>query len=324
MKRITIIPALVFAALLLFSCQKNNGAKTSADGVKQDAAKNAENDGYVLRINAAFYTLESDTGDKTDKTKWAASMSLGEKIIVGKTRQATFSGDGKVYDFTEVRRDIGGSGFAFASQVSEGGGLAVVTDEKAILFKTANTVDATSTILPRKTVAVCFPETQSNGFIEIKAYDPEAQAYRKNFIRITSISRKEADIQSSILLQTALTLKNEGADKIRRDVLLESALLDYPDSAFSMDIQALVNPNTSAAIKTEPSSRSSMSVNDFNVNVRDLPDSVAGRVIGKLDKDDDVTVNEQTSAVYTVGEQSGRWYHITEPVEGWVFGAFLD
>jgi len=323
MKRIIIIPVLVLITLLIFSCNKKDGAKPSTEGGKA-AGKSAENYGYVLRVNAAFYIIENNTGEETDKTKWAASMALGEKVIVGKTRKATFTGDGKVYDFTEVRRDTGGKGLAFASQVADKGSLAVVTDEKTILFKSAKAVDATSTILSRKTVVVCFPETQSGGFIEIKAYDPEAQAYRQNFIRTSSISRKEEDIQSSILLQTALPLKNEGADKIRRETLLESALLDYPNSAFSADIQALVNPNTSAVIKTEPASRRYMSVNDNNVNVRDLPDPVAGRVTGQLSMDDEVTVKEQTATTYIIGGQNERWYHITDPVDGWVFGGYLE
>jgi len=324
MKKTTTIPLLALIALLTFSCQKNNGAKSSTEGGNQATLKSAENYGYVLRVNTAFYTLESNTGEKTDKTKWVASMALGDKVIVGKTRQATFSGDGKVYDFIEVRRDTGGEGLAFASQIAEGGSLAVVTDEKAILFKSAKAVDATSTILSRKTVVVCFPETQNGGFIEIKAYDPEAQAYRQNFIRTSSISRKEDDIQASILLQTALPLKNEGSDKIRRDTLLEAALLDYPNSVFSADINALVNPNAVAIIKTEPAARHSMSANDDNVAVRDLPDQVAGRIIGRLDMDDEVTVKEQTTAIYTIGEQNNRWYHITYPIDGWVFGGYLE
>jgi hypothetical protein len=251
MKKITTVTLLALLALLTFSCQKKDGTKPQAESGHQAVVKSAENYGYALRVNASFYTLESNTGDKADKTKWAASMALGERVIVGKTRQATFAGDGKVYDFIEVRRDTGGEGLAFASQVADGGSLAVVTDEKAILFKSAKAIDATSIILPRKTVVVCFPNTESGGYIEIKAYDPESQAYRQNFIRTSSLSRNDADVQSTILLQTALTLKNEGPEKIRRETLLEAALLDYPNSAFSADIHALVNPNTSGVIITD-------------------------------------------------------------------------
>ena len=324
MKQITIIPILALIALLLFSCQKNEKAKPSTENDEPIVMRSAENYGYVLRVNASFYTLENDTGNETDKTKWADSMALGEKVVIGNPRRATFAGDGKVYDFIEVRRDTGGDGLAFASQVAESGSLAVVTDEKAILYKSAKTIDATSTILPRKTVAVYFPETQSGGFVEIKAYDPEAQAYRQNFIRDSAISKNEADIQSSILLQTALPLKNEGAEKIRRDALLESALMDYPNSAFREDIQTLMGLNTMALIKTERAARRFMSVNDDDVDVLDLPDPVVGRVIGQLDMDDEVTISEQTADTYRIGGQSARWYHITDPLDGWVFGGFLE
>jgi len=251
MKKITTITLLALIAFLAFSCKKNEGAKPQTEGGNQAAAKTAEKYGYVLRVNSSFYTLESDTGDSTDKTKWAASMALGERVVVGKTRPATFAGDGKVYDFIEIQRDTGKQGLAFASQIADGGSLAVVTDEKAILFKSAKAIDATSTILSRKTVVACFPNTESGGYIEIKAYDSESQAYRQNFIRTSALSRNDVDVQSTILLQTALTLKNEGSEKIRRDTLLESALLDYPNAVFSADIQALLYPNTSSVNITE-------------------------------------------------------------------------
>jgi hypothetical protein len=251
-------------------------------------------------------------------------MALGEKVVIGKPRRATFAGDGKIYDFIEIRRDTGDDGLAFASQIAGNGSLAVVTDEKAILYKSAKTIDATSIILPRKTVGVCFPDTSSGGFVEIKAYDPEAQAYRQNFIRASAISTDEADIQSSILLQTALPLKNEGAEKIRRDALLESALMDYPTSAFREDIQTLMGLNTKTLIKTERAARRFMSVNDDDVDVHDLPDPVAGKIIGQLNQHDEVTVSEQTADIYRVGGQSARWYHITDPFDGWVFGVFLE
>jgi hypothetical protein len=160
--------------------------------------------------------------------------------------------------------------------------------------------------------------------VEIRAYDPEAQVTRQNFIRASAISTDEADIQSSILLQTALPLKKEGPEKIRRDALLESALLDYPNSAFREDIQTLMGLNTKAIIKTERATRRFMSVNEDDVDVHDLPDPVAGKVIGRLNEDDEVTVSEQTADTYRIGGQIARWYHITDPYDGWVFGGFLE
>lgn len=337
MKRMTMIPVLMMGCSLFFSCSKNESSPVrSADPANQESAavisaagsaRSAGTHGYVLRRDSALYNLKSETGAETDETKWAASMVLGEKIMVGKPRRATFEGDKKVYDFVEITRENGSTGLAWPAQIAEGGSLAVVIDEKANLYKSPKTLDVTGIILSRKTVVTYFPETEKDGFVEIKCFDPfpKTPAYRQNYVRLSSLSRTESDIQSSILLQTAEPLKNEGADKIRKDALLEAAMLDYPDSAFSDEIQALLNPNTQAVIATTSPDKSFMTVIDDNVNVRDLPDTVAGRVVGELSRDDGtVTVSEQSAAIFTVEGQSAFWYHIVEPVNGWVFGAFLE
>jgi hypothetical protein len=332
MKRILIISVIV--GLFFFSCKKDGrhidpaASGESAEGAffisEQDAGFNGANYGYVLRVNASFYTLETDTGEESDKTKWAASMALGDEVTVGKIRKLTFGGDGKIYDFAEVRRDDGKDGFAWAAHIGAGGNLAVVIDEKANLYSSPKAVDVTGTILPRKTVVVFYPDTERDGMVEMRAYDSAAQRNRNNFIRLTSISEKTSDIQSSILLQTAEPLKNEGNDKIRRDALLGSAMTDYPDSVFRSDIMALAVPNTVAQIQTEVVNRSFIMVNDNDVNILDIPDPVAGRIIGQLSGGDGVTVNLQTVNTSTIDGQSARWYRLTEPAEGWVFGAYLE
>ena len=250
-----MISIIAIIVSLLISCQKNEGGQSSKDTVSGKSSNPPVNAitgkyGYAMRVNASFYTLEKDSGSESDKTKWAASLALGEKVSVGKIRRATFS-DGKIYDFIEIRRDDGTKGLAFTSHIAESGNLAVVIDEKANLYKSPKAVDVTGLILARKTIVVFFPETERDSFIEIKCYDPATQASRQNYIRFASLSVKESDIQSSILLQTAGPLKNDGAEKIRKDALLETALSTYPDSAFFDEIQALAGANTDAAIKTE-------------------------------------------------------------------------
>jgi len=327
MKQRIVVSILAIILALFSSCNKTKTPQSDqihGNAAEADKPPVAEKYGYVLRVNASFYTLENDTGSESDKTKWTASMALGEKVVIGKIRRVTFAGDGKVYDFLEIRRNDGKEGFAFASHIAEGGSLAVVIDEKAHMFSAPGTINVIAVILPRKTIAVSFPETERDGFVEIKAYDPVGQVTRQNYMRLSSLSGKESDIQSSILLQTAQALKNEGAEKIRRDALLDAALLDYPDSAFNAEIQALVTPNAAVTIIKEPVSHPVMTVNDDNVNVRDLPDSVVSKVIGKLNKGDEVTAIERTVSEHTIEGQRAHWYHITEPLEGWLFGAYLE
>jgi len=252
MKSKLMIITLIFGVLLSFSCKKKEAVQTVSSGEgsqqQQIVVPGIVNPGYVLRVNSGIYSqLENDTGSPTDKTKWVDAMSLGEKVMTGNVRRATYSGDEKVYDFMEIRRDNGVEGYALAMQVAAGGRLAVVTDEKANLFKSPKAVDVTSTILSRKTVVVYFPETETSGFVEIRGYDPEKQTYIRLdscFIRLSSLSRNDSDIQSSILMQTALALTNS-RDKVRKDALLESAILDYPDSVFYSEIYELVYPSSS-------------------------------------------------------------------------------
>lgn len=250
MKKKILLLTLIFCALFFFSCKKNEGSKASGDAASEEgsgynSASNAINTGYALRVNTNFFTIDNDTGSDTDKSKWAGSIALGERLETGKTRKATYT-DGKVYDYVEIRRDNGTRGIATVTQIAVGGRLAVVVDEKANLYRSPKAVDVTGSIISRKTIVIYYPETESNGFVEIKAYDPETQAYIRQdnkFVRLSSLSRKESDIQSSILLQTAAPLKNEGQDKIRKDALLESALLEYPDSAFYSEIYELAHPS---------------------------------------------------------------------------------
>lgn len=330
--KVIIFVTLILCTALFFSCQKKDKPSASVEMVPFETgeqpvdASKAGTDGYALLIRTGFYGYDGDnTGDESDRIKWLAWMDLGERVITGETRRATFIGDGRVYNFIEVRRN-GINGFALDYQVAVGGSLAVVVSDRAILYKSPKILDVTSTILSHKTVVVCYPETQEDGFIEIKGYDPVAQAFTNrygNYIRTDTLSRKESDIQSSILLQTAQSL-TQAADKIRREALLDSALVRYTDSVFYSEISALLNPNTAAEIKTESSNRPFMTVISDRVNIHDLPDMVAGRIIGDLNTGDGVTISEQTAAEFVVSGQSARWYRITEPREGWVFGAFLE
>jgi len=328
MKKIVLL-TLIFGVLLTFSCKKNEGAQGSQGAVEGfkpvDAAVSSRtNPGYIIRIDASFLVIDNDTGSQTDTARWILGMSLGESVYTGEIRKGT--SNGTVYDLIEVRRDDGREGYAFVNQVAVGGRLAVVIDENgANLYKAPRAVEVSGTVLSRKTIVVYYPETESGGFVEIKGYDIEKQTYvrtTESYIRLTSLSRRDADIQSAILLQTAMPLANSGATKVRRDALLESALLDFPGSIFFEEIQALVNPNTASVIQTERYAFN-LTVSEYNAEVRDLPDMVTGHVIGSLEQGADVRASERTTAESTIFGETAHWIKITSPVEGWVFGANL-
>jgi hypothetical protein len=352
MKKLFLLYSLL--CLIFVSCSKTDqrASGTDEDQTSQPEASGTVSEvtevvdeptavpeyGYILRINSGLYEFETDTGEQTDVTKWIASIPLGKKVeVLAPARKATFHGDKTVNDFVKVRWDTGRDmreGYVFALQIAIGAELAVVTSEKANIFRGPNTLDVTSNILAYKTVLGYYPDTERDKFVEFKAYDPGRRAYYSNYIQISSLSSKESDIQASILLQSAQAL--DAKETVRREVILNAALSDYPDSFFATEIRELLypgsttpaagvpitgNPPPAAALQTMTSSEQFLYVNDNNVNVRENPN---GNVVQQLSKGDEVTISEETVNTYTINNQTSKWYRITEPVEGWVFGAFLQ
>jgi uncharacterized protein YgiM (DUF1202 family) len=324
---------LVMTAILLSAgCQKEEPVKTAAaveevlvveEEVPAGEVKlTAESFVYPLRVGMWLYNITDETGAETDVTRAAEAIPLGEKLqlVAGDPRKATNLYDNRVYDYFQVRRDTGKEGLVFANQLTTGSVLAVVSDEKANLYHSPKNVDASDYILPRKVVLGVFPETERDGFVQIEAFDPVSQAYRRNmFIKTSMISYTDVDVQSSILLQTAEALDAD-KEKNRREALLSSALSDYPGSIFAEDIRALTVENSALPVqKTEALFR----VTDDNVNIRENPD-VSSRVIAQLTATAEIQAVEETIDTFTIDGWTARWYHITQPVDGWVFGGWLE
>jgi hypothetical protein len=326
-----ILFLLIIGAILLpAACSKDPASRTAAGGTAGGSPAPEAAYGYPLRVGMWLYTLPGDTGAQTDLTKAAESIPLGEKLslIAATPRKATNVYDNKVYDYYQVRRDTGKEGLVFATQLTLGSELAVVTDERANLYRSAKNVDVTDYILPRKTIVGIFPETEKDGFVQIEAYDPVNQVYRRNlFIKTSVLSYDEEDVQPSILLQTAEALDLE-KEKNRRMALLDSALYDYPQSIFADDIRALAGgadsgaqAGTNSPVQVRKTGVWGM-VNDADVKVHESP-SVSAPVIMRLAYSTPVYVIEETVDVFNIDGQTARWCHINDPVDGWVFEMWL-
>jgi hypothetical protein len=313
------------AVLLAAGCSKADPAKAAAvtaETVGEPEIPTAAAYGYPLRIGMWLYTIDNDTGSQADVTKAVEAIPLGEKLQLIETepRKATNPYDSRVYDYYRVRRDTGKEGLVFANQLTIGSELAVVADERANLYRSAKNVDASDYILPRGIVLGVFPETEKDGFIRMEAYDPASQAYRRNlFIKTAAISYGEQDVQSSILLQTAEALDPE-KEKNRRQALLDSALYDYPGSIFAGDIRSLAGAGSAVPLRER---EAWFWVIDDDVNVRESP-SASSRALTQLANGTEVRAVEETVEEFEAGGQTARWYHITQPVDGWIFGAWLE
>jgi hypothetical protein len=269
-----------------------------------------------------LYTIDKDTGAEADVTKAVEALPLGEKLqmITAEPRRATNPYDGRVYDYYHVRRETGKTGLIFATQLTLGSRLAVVADDRANLYRSPKNVDASDYVLPRKIVLGVFPETEKDGFIRIEAYDPVSERYRRDlYIKTSAISYSEEDVQSSILLQTAEALDPE-KEKNRRPALLDSALYDYPQSIFAGDIRALLAGGGDVPVQA---AEILFRVISGGVNIREDPNA-SSSVISQLSENAEIYADEETVDRFTVNDETARWYHISEPVNGWVFGAWLE
>ncbi|MCL2800341.1 MAG: hypothetical protein FWD28_01100 [Treponema sp.] len=263
MKRIVLPLLLIISVLLALSCQRNERTELynrDGDSISEGAGTSARSTGFkpgfALPISPGLYVVDGpDDGTEATRARWRAQMSLGEKITIGEPRRLTWINSNNVasvLNFVEIRSENGTEGYALANQVTEGGMLAVVIDDRANLHRTARTVDVTGTIITRRTVLVYYPETESNGFVEVRGFDPGRDRYIDPsiaFVRLNTLSRRDSDIQSSILLQTALAQPANQA--VRREALLESALLDYPDSVFNAEIFEIKYPANTGVVFEE-------------------------------------------------------------------------
>jgi uncharacterized protein YgiM (DUF1202 family) len=322
-RKIAFCVLLALAVLFAAGCSK----KTPVENVVAEEEAVTEipagaGFGYPMRVGMWLYIIENDTGLETDVTKAIEPLPFGEKLqlVVSEPRRAVNPYDNAIYDYYQVRRGTGREGFAFANQVTVNSVLAVVVDEKANLYRSPTNVDVTDYILSRKTVLGVFPETEKDGFIRIEAYDPAERAYRKNvYVKISTISYRDEDVQSSILLQIAEAVDPE-KEANRREALLGAAYRDYPGSVFADEIRALSEVGSTIPV-TEIDV--SLRVTDNNVNVRKSP-SASAQLVTQLANNTGVKAVEATVDEFTIGGQTARWFHITQPVDGWVFGAWLS
>jgi uncharacterized protein YgiM (DUF1202 family) len=310
----------VLAVLLVASCSKKTPVEEAV--VVETEVPAGLGFGYPMRVGMWLYVIENDTGMETDVTKVAESLPFGEKLqlVASEPRKAVNPHDSEIYDYYHVRRGTGSEGFVFANQLTVNSVLAVVIDEKANLYRSPTNVDATDYILSRKTVLGVLPETEKDGFVRIEAYDPVRRTYRKNlYIKTSTISYRDEDIQSSILLQLAEAVDPE-KEANRREALLDAAYRDYPESVFADEIRALTEADLKIPVMEIDVS---LQVTDNNVNVRKSP-SASSQLITQLANNTEVKAAEVTVDEFTIGGQTAQWFHITQPVNGWVFGAWLS
>jgi hypothetical protein len=135
-----------------------------------------------------------------------------------------------------------------------------------------------------------------------------------------AISRKQIsfnlnDVETAILLIKSKNTRDSGQ---ARELLLE-ATREYPDNALLSLITETLNPQTHKNEKLV----TLFSIAVDQTEVYAAPD-FSSTITAQLEQYIDVKTSERTIKHETTKDGSSRWYHISEPVEGWVFGLNLE
>ena len=246
-----ILPIIGMVALL--SCQKGGVAQAvqSAGGSSGAVVVPPVNHGFATVINAGFYVLrDGDNGSETTTVRWKDSLLLGERLTVGEARRLTFvnnNNQSNVYSFIEASRSNGDSGFALVSQTAVGGVLAVVIDEAAQIFSSAQNIGATGNMLTRGSVIVSYPEAETGRFVRVKGKDfGRDVAINDQYVQQFTLSTRESDLESATLRLTSNSLP--ASQEARKLALLDVAITNYPDSVFFTEIHALRYPQQAAPV----------------------------------------------------------------------------
>jgi hypothetical protein len=129
------------------------------------------------------------------------------------------------------------------------------------------------------------------------------------------ISFESDDVEAAKLLARANAARNNDR---ARDMLQEAAD-KYPGSALFPMITEMLNPQTrgTESLVTLFSTATEQTAVYAAANF-------SSAVIARLEQYIDVKTSERTLNQETTRDGSARWYHISEPAEGWIFGLNLE
>lgn len=324
MKRLLFV--LAATSLLLVSCSKDGGTvadpSNGATAVESAAPRKAASGrpAYILLQGLSLWT--KDGGNAV----WAKSGTLADAVtIIGGPESLEYKGAKR--DYVKIAMPDGAEYYARSPYIVEAVKLAVVSSEKCVLHNEPRIIGATVVDVPYLTVVAVLDETITDGFVKVSYANADSAMISEKWIKRDAIVNGELDVGAAVSLAVVNAIDEKNKDL--RINILEGAASAYAESAFADDIGNLLlslkGPGSGvsdARIDTVEAKVSGV-INDEAVNVRSAP-SVDGGSLGKLSRGDDVEAVERTAATYDVGGVSDNWYHIVKPVDGWVFGSFID
>ena len=309
----------VFVTVLFTGCDKiSERVRTSKDvqEIPDSESEPIKVEGYVILHGLSVAVIEEGTDTKT-ASYHGKSLTIGEKVtIIGDPITAVYRDAEKEYSRISYSTGEEQEGYVRIPYVVANSTFAVVTSEKAIIYDSPKLTSPTNTILPRLSLVAMHNDFSDNNFVKITYADQESTyIYENRYLKKSDVSVTEDDVVSSVLF--FLASRKEGVAKLE---LLENAQ-QYSGSIFLPEIERALNE---IAGDTEIEEISAIgTINDNNVNIRDLPNIENSTIVATVDLGEKLVITGRTKEDSSIQGTTSRWYRTAEP-KGWIFGAYLD
>ncbi|MCL2879169.1 MAG: hypothetical protein FWF29_02885 [Treponema sp.] len=310
--------AIVVPMLLLLgcmSCSRNNG-KENNPGSALTVPKSALSEKFAL---AGFAAVQNTPvyDFSSGKCEWIAALDFGEPLELNPSEYNAKDVSGKTVSFKPKRETIGDSYVNL---------IPILWNGKSGWISTSSY--APDDFRPGAVIESFIPQTMDNITFHIGdmlVLEPAAKgnALFAPFpgVPITqAVNRKQisfdlSDIEAAKLLAKAIAARSGE----RRLALLSEAAEKFPESALFPLIRNMLIPE-----KNETESLVALfSTAVDQAEVHAAPDFTSA-VVTRLDQYSDVTTSERTIKPESTDTGIARWYRITAPSEGWIFGTSLE
>jgi len=313
MKKLPIIAVALIASIASCSKPAVPGSDVGAPASAPEAHKASA---YIMLHGLSLWTKDGES------VVYAKSATLADRVeISGKPIDLDYKGTKREYSL--VRFPDGAEYYARTPYVVSADQLAVVRDVKCVYYTEPRIIGATTNVVPRLSIVAVVDPTITDGFIKVSYAKPlpEGIMVTDKWIKRDTIVDADVDVQAAVSLAVVNSIAEKDRDlKVN---ILEGAAESYSSSAFFDDISnMLLSLNAFSLPELAKESVSGM-INADDVNVRSAPSS-GSESFGKLNKGDAISAEERTAEKYEIEGLAGYWYHIVSPIDGWVFGPFID
>ena len=305
--RLFIVLLLIAVLLLAAGCRRDTSGPSG--NVEQIRASSFWPYGFAAVQNTPVYFLVDGVA------VWANSLDFGEPLILNSTEIGKLIPSGKYVNFNPVRVAIDDRDAYL---------IPVAWKEFGVWLDVNNYAAANSQVGTATKTFTAGGETFKAGELVVFSELNKANTTAPYSVPLNTsiiqnfISFNAEDVEAAKLLAKARTERNSE----RAATLLREAAEQYPSSVLLPLISEMLDSQGRVGTAREHII-APFSTAQENTAVYYAPD-FSSAVVKRLEQYTDVKTAERTTETATSRAGSARWYRISEPAEGWIFGLDLE